>query len=471
MDIARSTLYVYVANLGAAMASAAGLVYFSRALGASRIGIFFLFQALLQLLVIPADFGLRGAVEKRISEGRHAAGVLGTAIGLKTVLLGCVVFCIGVFEEPVNTYLGAPLSTPLAVGLVLQEAGKLLIRVLKGELRVAETAILKFARRIVGLGTGVVFVAFGLGVRGVVYGFLIGLATIVILGAWKVTTSVGRPSVPMAKSLLQYSRYNFITSVNGFVFNWVDITLIGLFLTQAHVGAYEVSWRVMALVLLLSKTLAQSMFPQISEWSNDGTTDRIERLLGTALTPSLFLILPAFFGTALFGKEILQLVFGQEFGLGATAFVLLMGYAVVRGFGVIYGRALDAMDHVNHSATASVVSMLTNVVLNVVLISSFGLAGAAAATVLAALVDVSLKRRYLARYLSVEVPTVELAWCLVASVAMTGCLFAVRSVLGVGTLPKLVTVIALGVVVYGILVLLIRPLRTTVVSRAYWAIT
>ncbi|UPV76656.1 flippase (plasmid) [Halorussus limi] len=464
MDIARSTLKLYVAQLGSAALVAGGLVFFSRELGAATMGVFFLFQAVLEMLMIPADFGVRGAVEKRISEGESPPDIFSTGLLLKAGLAAFAVAGILVFRGRLNEYIGAELALYLAVAVVLREFSWLMMRVLKGELRVEETATLKFVQKAVWIVGGGALVYLGWEVEGLVYGLIGGFAAVLVWGTWKVSTPLGRPSRERARSLVDYSKYNVVTSVQGYVGNWLDVVFIGFFLSQTHVGAYEVSWRVTTFVLLLSKAIAQSIFPQISEWSGEDATGRIERLITSVITPSVFLLIPALVGTALLARPILELVFGAEFGIASVSFVILMGFTLIRGFGVVFGRALGAIDEMRLAAISGVAATTSNVLLNAVLVFQFGLVGAATATLISSVVGTGLDVRFLSQHIDLELPVTELKYCAVSAGVMGVVVYLARSSIGVGTLWKLGAVIALGGATYGAAVLAFRPLRTRVLG-------
>lgn len=462
MDIARSTLKLYAAQLGSSLFVMAGLVFFSRQLGAATVGAFFLFQALLEMLMIPADFGLRGAVEKRISGGERSANVFGTAVLLKTGSLVVVIAGIVALQAQINAYVGADLALYLAVAVVLREFSWLTMRVLKGELRVEETAVLKFTQKATWVVVGAVLVVLGYGVRGMVYGLLTGFFVVLVWGAAKVSTPLGRPSRRHAWSLFDYAKYNVVTSVQGYITNWLDVVVIGFFLTQSHVGAYEVSWRIITFVVLFSKVLAQTIFPQISEWHAEDAPGRIEALITAVLTPSVFFLIPSLVGVSLLSREILGLIFGPEFEIAWLAFVVLMAYNVVRGAGVIFGRTLNAIDQPRLAAVTGVVATALNLVLNVALVYEFGLVGAAVATAVSAVVGTFLDVSFLSRFIEITIPVREIGWCVLSALVMGIVVMAARSLVTVDTVPKLILVVALGASVYFAVALTMRPIRTKV---------
>lgn len=467
MNLARSSLKLFTARTASSVVQFAGLAYFARVLGASPMGVFFLFQALLGMLAIPADFGLRSAVEKRISEGEAPGRYLSSAVLLKFAPTAVIVAGVLLSRPLVNDYLGAELATLLAVAIVIQDAAKFAIVVLKGELRVGETAVLQVARQATWVTVSVVLVTLGFGPASLVYGLLAGFGVVLVWGWYKVSLVPSRPSLRHARSLFDYGKHNVVSSVGGYFYNWMDVALIGLFLTQSHVGAYEMAWRVTSVVLLLSRSIASSIFPQVSQWSAEDAREQIEALLPEALTPSLILVIPAFFGTVLLSKEILGLVFGPEYTIATLALVVLMFDQVVEGGQVIFGRSLQAVNRPDLAARATVVGVVLNLVLNLVLIDQFGITGAAVATMVASLVSgLLLHTFYLSRLVSIRVPYRELGGCVLAAVGMTLLLYVITSKVAVDSVLTLVLVIAGGAVSYGAFLFVFPAIRRKVLSAS-----
>lgn len=462
MNIARSSLKLFVANVANAGILFVGIVYFARELGATQMGIFFLFQVVIGILGIAADFGLSGAVQKRISEGHAPGQFLSSAVVLKFFPITAIIFAILIVQPYVNAYVGSDVTLYVALAIGLQEASKLSIAVLRGELRVGETAVLKVAKNATWIVIGSVLLGYGFEVEGLIYGLIAGMGVVASWGWVKVSIVPGRPTRSHARSLFDYGKYSAISSVGGFLFNWTDVAIIGLFLTHAHVGAYEIAWRVAAVSILFSRAIGSTIFPQVSEWHSKDAYDRIEDLITKSLTPSLFLVIPAFFGTLLFSSEILGIVFGNEFTMAATVLVLLMGDKVFQAIQMIVGKSLQAINRPNLAAQAAVISLSVNVILNVVFVIQFGLIGAAVATVISSLLNDFLHFLFLRRYVAIRFPYQEILECVFASGVMTFALYGISTIYQVQTMIQLLVIILLGVVIYGIIVLLTPNLRTRI---------
>jgi O-antigen/teichoic acid export membrane protein len=470
MNIARSSIRVFAARAASSLIVFLGITYFARELGASQMGVFFLFQALLGMIAIPADFGINSGVTKRLSEGESPRSIISTAILLKGLLLLPFIAGIVLFRGPINEYLGANLALLLVLALVLQESAKLTIQVLKGELRVGATAGPLFSRKLVYVGVGAILVFMDAGVRGIIYGLFAGFVVMLAWGAWKSSTAPGSPSIKHARSLFDYSKYAFVSSIGGYFYSWMDVAIIGFFLTQADVGVYEIAWRVTAVVMLFSGSIATTIFPQVSQWNADNATERIESLLSDAIAPALFVAIPAFFGTVIFSKEILGLVFGAEYAAGWFVLIILMGEKVIQSVHLILGRSLQGIDQPDLAAKAGVISMVLNLLLNVILTFEYGIIGAAVATALSFIVNSILHASYLSRFVSIRVPYGQIGGCVTASFGMVVVLYIVESVIAIDSLPVLLLIVGFGVAVYTGFALIIPQSREVIVDNVRRAV-
>lgn len=459
MNIARSSIKLFLANAGGTAISFLGITYFAHELGAAVLGVFFLFEAILGILSIPADFGIRGAVEKRISEGRSPAEVLSTAVMLKLLPLAIIVIAILLLRGIIDRYLGANIAIFLVFAIILQEFAQLMVFVMQGELRVEETALLRLSRHVVWVGVGGVLTLLGYGILGLVYGLIAGLAVMLVWGLFRRDTEFGQPSLDHARSLFDYSKYAFISSVGAYFYQWMDIAIIGIFLTQTHVGAYEVAWRVTLIVMLFSRAIATTVFPQISEWSAAGTTEAIEDLIPDAVSASLFFVIPAFFGVAVFSREILGLVFGQDFTIAWLVLIILMGEKIFQAPHLILGKSLQGINRPDLAARSGVVAMVLNFTLNVLLVWQFGIVGAAIATTISFIVNSILHGYYLSRFITIRLPCREISWYIISSAFMSLLLLVIRRWIPINSVLVLGSVVAFGVLAYLLLALLSPRIR------------
>lgn len=464
MNIARSSLKIFGVYVANAVLAFVGLAFFARQLDPAQLGVYFLFEAVLGVLAVVTGFGLETAIEKRISEGEETEDYLATSVALKAGFIAVAAGGIVLLGGPINAYIGADVAVLLAVSVALRDAGELAIGVLRGELRVGDTAVVMFARQVVWVGAGAAFITAGFGARGLIYGLLLGQAVRVVWAAYRCSTRLGRPSREHARSLLDFGKYDLISGLGWHTFSWVDVLVIGWLLTPAAVGIYEVAWRVAEITMLLTRGVSSIMTPQVSAWDASAATDRIERLLTNVTTPSLLMVIPSFFGVLLLSEPILELLFGAEYGVASLALVVLVGGKVFDAVQRVFGQCLTGIDRPDLVARATAVVIGLNLVSNVLLIGEFGIAGAAITTTVSYLVGMALRMRYLSGSLTVALPYREIQWCVLASGVMAAVVYGLWAELIVDTLPELIGVVGVGALVYGVVVLASKPLRKRAIS-------
>ncbi len=460
MNISRSSLKLFGAQLATNAVSFVALAFFARQLGSAQMGVFFLFQAASSVLVMLSDLGLATAMEKRISGGQDAGSVVSSAAALMVGLLSLVAFGVLLFRGPLNAYIGADLAGWLVLAITLTQVKRLTMAWYRGDLRVGDTADIQLLSSLLQMGTSVALILLGVDVLALVFGVLVGSA---LSSAWALVRNrppLSRPRTDDATSLFHYAKYNLIPSIGIEVHSWTDVLIIGLFLTQSAVGAYEVAWRVAGVTTLLAAAISMSVLPQTSAWDANSETDRIERLVSSSIVPSLLLIIPSIFGVALLAPDVLGLVFGEDFGAASLALVVLVAGKIPEAIQLVVGKCLLGLDKPNLVARATVVALALNVVLNVALITEFGLLGAAVATTFSFTVGMVLRVHYLREFIAFRLPYANLAWCVVASGVMAAVVVAVRTQLPTTTVPRLLATVAVGAAVYAVVVLLYPPLRS-----------
>lgn len=462
MSLIRATEKLFAANMSRSVLGFVAILFFARTLGAAELGVFFLFQALLGLCAIPADFGISSATKKRISEGTDASAYLSAAAILKFSSISAVATVVLALQNPIDSYLGTSLGMYLVAGLFLQQYAQLAVDTLHGELRVGDTASIEVIEKITWIGVGVVLVLQGYGALALVYALLAGNAVKLLLAWWRKDTPVGTPQVTHVRSVFDYSKYSVISSIGGYAYSWVDILVIGFFLTSSHVGAYEVAWRVTGFVLLFGQSIGMTVFPQISEWSVTNAEKKISSLIPKATVASLLITVPAFFGTVVFSADILGLAFGTEYVIASTALVILMFDKISQSVHKIWGYSLQAVDRPDQAAVATVIALVANLCLNIVLIPQSGLAGAAAATALSFGINTGLHAYYLRQIVPFSMEYEKIGWCLVASIGMFSVMYWLQTVVIVHSLVILFGLVSAGVLIYFCFLVFYSPIRSDI---------
>lgn len=160
-----------------------------------------------------------------------------------------------------------------------------------------------------------------------------------------------------------------------------DILMLGTLSTKNQVGLYRVALQVAdglgAALFAISVVIA----PQIAQLQAHQDWFRIQRVLVYSHRAGTFIMLPAVLTIFLFSDFLLLMIFGSSFTASSTTLEILvlgkLAYAMV-GFS---GLALSMLGRAGMATIIALLTTILNVSMNYILIPRYGIEGAAVATI------------------------------------------------------------------------------------------
>ena len=223
----------------------------------------------------------------------------------------------------------------------------------------------------------------GLGVRGVVAAWVVGMWGGLAAGARSLRVRLGRLRWRRPpREVTRFSSPVVLVTFGMVVLSLADRLILGLYAPKAAIGVYALAYAMVeqSLVLLFSILLA-TKFPELLRLFDAEGPERAARALGRALETCLVVAVAVGLPLALFGGDLLRLVGGEAYAGGDTAFipfvvvgVLLMGVAQYAAIPFQQTRATGAW------ALSVGLAVVVNLGLNFLLVPRAGLLGAGIAT-------------------------------------------------------------------------------------------
>lgn len=462
MNLRRAAASVFGSSILRNIISFAAVAYFSNELGVAVLGGFFLFQSLLSLCSIPVDLGIRTGVEKRISEGRNPSKTLSTGLTLKLITL--LVFLIGIFifKQQINQYIGEDVAYLFGTALILNELGQLGRHTLRGEHRVSISSLYQPLRTLIWAIGGIFLDYLGFSHVALFWSYLTALCILVLLTTLLVDTKLGKPSLTEAKDLIGYSKFAAVGSVGGLVYNWTDVLIIGVFLSQTAVGAYEIAWRLATVALMLANAVRISAFPQINTWGQSGDINRIESVIESSFIPSFYLVIPIVIGGAIVGDDLLRIWFNVEFPLIHIVLIILLLEKMQRAILLPLIAPMHAIGNVHLGAYTTLLGIGSNIVANFILIPTFGLVGAAVGTTVGAIIKTISHVWLLKKDIKISVPISEISWMVASGVIMGTVAYIAKALFDPISYIELLGIIAFSAIIYGVATLISDSIREEV---------
>lgn len=469
MNLEKDSVRVFIYQILSKIIGFAFFIGVVNIIGSEAFGEFLLFQGVLVLLTILSEFGLDGGVEKRISGGKKAA-IIGTAVVLKLLLGGVVAVGILLIRPQLDSYIGAPVILWAIPSLFVSNVKNVFLHALRGEQHVEQSILMgQLLQSVLFVGLGISASLGGHGVLGLIGSFILSQTVVLCVAAYSLYMAVGyapfrrmigRPNLVTARSLVDYSKYDFVAStVSGKVVSWADTLLIGLFLSTTAVTAYEAAWRLSSVTILTSRAVANVIFPRISHLDSEGATAEIEAIIPRALPLSLLFVFPAIPGVYFVGDDILQYLFGADTTIAATAFFVVTVGRVPQAVNAINGRVLKGLNRPDLDFRSTMLFLVLNVSMNLVLIPAFGIVGAGVATTLAYTVMTVLNTFFIKRMIDLRVSSPSLYVLILLSSVIGVFLWLYTVTFEIASVFDVVGVVLWSGALYGVLVYVARPTR------------
>ncbi|WP_336338734.1 flippase [Haloarcula brevis] len=469
MDLDRSSVVLYGSRVGISLVGFLSTVYFARELGAAGLGLYFTFETVVNVLGVFARFGADNAVIKRMSEsdsdrerGRFlTAALLAVVLPFVLVSLGLVGFrdTVGALF---NSGIGVGLVPLLVVVIGIESAGWVLASALRGERRIATSAGVEVCGEVARVGLSVALVLGGGGAVALVYGLLVGQFVRAVAAAGLVRTPLLRPTRETFGRLVSFSKYTAGMNVSHLAYSWFDTLALAVFVSSAAVGVYEAAWRVSVVVMLASSSIGAALAPSVSNWHANGEIERIEAAVSESLTYALLLVVPAVVGVAILGGAFMRNLY--RFDTGGFVLLLLVAEKLFQAVKDIVQSTLLGTERQRLVFWTNTVAVGANIVLNVLLVPRYGLVGAAVATTSTAGTAALAQTAALDRAIAVRFDVRAITWQAVAAAAMGVAVYVTSRAIPPTTTPRLLVLVALGVVVYGGAVLGHEDTRTRLVG-------
>jgi len=459
MNVRDAVLKLFSAKLFLMVLQFGAIAYFTRELGTDVIGSFFLFQAVIGIIAIPSNLGLRRSAEKQLSAGEDAGEVIGTTVLLKSILLLPFLVLILLLRSYIGTYIGIQgVALFVAIGLTATQARRLVIRLLAGQMRISQTANLRVVGKLTWLIGGILFISQGFGPSSILIAFILEHFVVVVGGLLQLDISFSRPTKNRARSLLSFGWFISLRSSGNIMYSWMDVIILGFFVSTSLIGAYEIAWRVASVGLHLTNSIRESIFPQISKLYTQGQLDEISELLYRWIQLPFYLTIPALAGAVVLGREVLGVPFGQEVVLALPVLVLFMAEKIMRTVHLLYSAAIFAMNRPNLGYRGEIVGLFTNLVLNLALIPKFGILGGAAATTASSIITALVNVYYLSSIVDLCIPVRRIGWSVLSATLMAVGVYIVKSFLSSGW-TGLIIGVSIGVGMYGTFLMLDPEIR------------
>lgn len=391
--VAKNTVWLSISNFGGRLIKAIVIIYAARVLGTDGYGVFSYAVTLAGFLSLFMDPGVNSILVRNASkateEERHT--LFSTTFVIKIFLL-LVGVCIVAFFAPTFTTLpGAKALLPIvALILGLDTLREFLFSLIRAMEQMQWEASIFLLTNLGIVVFGFIFLHYATNAKSFGWGYVAGdavgtiLAIIVLRDYFKKIFSYFSLGLvlPLLKSAWPFA----ISGAFGLLFTNTDILIISWMRSASDVGIYSAAIRIIQTLYLVPSIIQLSTLPILSRLAKkDDAKFRIA--LERTLVIVFFASIPLSVGGIILGTPLMGLVFGAPYRAGGLSFEILMATLLFDFSASIVINALFAYDHQKSLIISSALGGVVNVVLDLLFIPRFGIAGSAVATLIAQAVN------------------------------------------------------------------------------------
>jgi O-antigen/teichoic acid export membrane protein len=183
------------------------------------------------------------------------------------------------------------------------------------------------------------------------------------------------------KKILSYGWRVHLSNILAFVNYKADIFISNYFLGTSYTGIYTIAVSLAEKLWILSQSVSTVLLPRLAELHSDES--RRKKLTPLIARWTLIITLVLASGTAIAANWLIEIIFGAQYRSAVLPFWLLLPGIVAFTLGRILSNDIAARGHPEVNMYISIISVTINIVGNILLIPTHGLAGAAISTSLA----------------------------------------------------------------------------------------
>ncbi|MBI5621655.1 flippase [Candidatus Falkowbacteria bacterium] len=397
--VAKNTTYLTAAYIIQKVFSFLYFILIARGIGVEDIGKYVFALSFTTIFGVFIDLGFSPVLTREAAKdwGR-ARDLLNNIIGVKMILAvltyGAVLLVI---SSTGKELLVRQLVSISAIIMVLDSFYLSFYAVLRAAHNLRYEAIGMIVGQILILLFGVAALSLGLSLHWLIGSILAGSAFNFFYAFWLLEYKIKlrlRPQLdwPLLKSIFLMAAPFAIAGIFARVYSSIDSVLLSTLAGDSAVGWYSAGYKITFALQFVPLAFAAALFPAMSKYFVSDRT-QLARLFEKAMYYLMLIALPVTLGVFVLAREFIVTMYGLDFAPTALALQILIFSLVFNFLGFPIGSLLNACGQQTQNTINMGITMVINVILNLILIPLLGqqaYLGAAAAALVSQIILFSL---------------------------------------------------------------------------------
>jgi len=382
--LAKNTTILSISRTITSLLPVAIIIIIGRNLGKEGLGLIYGVLALVLLFHPFTDLGYSQILIREISRKRNTArDVISKALGftfVSSIFFLIIVFIIGLFIKSLpSSYVLIMAISYISLHSLLRIWTSSFQAIDKLEL-LATMEILDISIRFIGIF--VLLLIHKLSVFNVIYLYLISSIILIITASsigFKIFGFISfKPQIISKKEMIESFHFS-MNALSTSIFSETDKVMLSKFSTISNVGIYTFAQKVYSLLINILGALLITTYPWFFRFG--GKKDKLQFYLFSRKILILVFLYGVLSGSiAFFSAPFIVKLIGSSFEESILAIKILSAYPLLRGISSVLGDMLTGADYQKERVKIIWIGTISNIILNLFLITHYGWKGAAIAT-------------------------------------------------------------------------------------------
>ncbi|MFQ5771058.1 MAG: oligosaccharide flippase family protein [bacterium] len=392
---------------------------------------------------IVAAFGLRTLLTRDIAQNKentHRYFVASSFISVLFAIIsaGLMIFIVSIISNEALIIRGAIYISLSLIASALADAYE---GIISGYEKLSQIGYIWVAENFLRVGISLYLIYQGFGIIALVWVYVI--VRYLKSGYYiyyinrNFITSTGRFDWIITKNLIRQARTFALIVVCVTIYWKADIIMLEAMRSGEEVGFYSAAYRFLLFCLVLVDSFVNSLFPVISNYFKSCESN-FEVAIKKSLQLLILTTVPIAVGLSLQAEKIIVLFYGTNFIQSVNVLKILIWTIIPYSISQVFAYALLASNNQRIDLTVNALSMISNILLNLLLIPKFGFMGATVATLISIHIYVALQLPFvLQKLIKIQLKVVlgGLVKIIAAALVMAYVIFLLRKINFVAVLP------------------------------------
>ncbi len=404
----------------------------TKILGESPYGLWVQASVMITLLMWFVDLGLPYSMVRHLASEEEESGIRDGFYSILLILLASSLLASGMiylFSDQLASLLfdGANWVVLFVAILVpLRVVNRVYISFFRTFREMKKYSVIEIFTQYGWVFLAIVFVLWGYGLQEVFLSYLVIFALVTFSLVIYLWTRIGFV-IPTFSNIREYLRFGLPT-IPGNMSSWVtsssDRFLISFYLGILFVGYYNPAYKIGTAPFMLTSILGFILPATLSDLYDSGKIKQVKKFLKFTLKYLLLLTIPFLFGASLMAEQFLRILSTAE--IASQGIIIVPVVAVAALFFVVYLPFMQIIvlkKKTEITGAIWILSAVTNIFLNIVLIPRIGILGAGITTLISYGIAMALTIYYARKELTFQIEKGPILKSLLGSSVMSLLIF------------------------------------------------